>query len=161
MRKSFLAAVLFLLVSELAAQNRPSFSDLTRQFISVDAPVVALQHVRVIDGTGGPVTENQTIVIENGLIRSVGPDASAPVPSGGRVLDLSGRTVVPGLVGMPDHLHYATTGPMVAKPGAPTIWMLAAYTAPRLYLAKGGTTVRPAGTWEPDTELNLKRQIDS
>src|SRR5262245_6549517 len=161
MRKCFLAAFLLLLVSELAAQNRPVFSDLTRQFISVDAPAVALQHVRVIDGTGGPVTENQTIVIENGLIRSVGPDASASVPSGAKVMDLAGRTVLPGLVGMHDHLHYATTGPMVAKPGAPTIWMLAAFTAPRLYLANGVTSVRPAGTWEPDTEINLKRQIDS
>ena len=161
MHKSVLAAVLFLLASQLAAQNRPAFSDVTREFISVDAPVVALQHVRVIDGTGGPVTENQTIVIDNGLIRSVGPDASASVPSGARVMDLSGRTVVPGLVGMHDHLHYATTGPLLARPGAPTIWMLAAFTAPRLYLANGVTTVRPAGTWEPDTELNLKRQIDS
>jgi hypothetical protein len=72
MHKSILAAVPFLLASQLAAQNRPAFSDVTREFISVDAPVVALQHVRVTDGTGGPVTENQTIVIDNGLIRSVG-----------------------------------------------------------------------------------------
>src|SRR5262249_52730999 len=161
MHKSLLAAVFFLLASGLAAQNRPVFSDVTKQFISVDAPVVALQHVRVIDGTGGPVTENQTMVIENGLIRSVGPDASTTVPSGARVIDLTGRTILPGLVGMHDHLHYATMGPMVSNPGAPTIWMLAAFTAPRLYLANGVTTVRPAGTWEPDTELNLKRQIDS
>jgi imidazolonepropionase-like amidohydrolase len=161
MQKILLAALLSALAIGVAAQNRPAFSDITREFISVDAPVVALQHVRVIDGTGGPITQNQTIVIENGVIRSVGPDASAAVPSGAKTIDLTGRTVFPGLVGMHDHLHYATTGPMVTRPGAPTIWMLAAVTAPRLYLANGVTSVRPAGTWEPDTELNVKRQIDT
>jgi len=145
----------------LTAQTRPSLSDVTRQFVSVEAPVVALQHARVIDGTGGPVAENQTIVIENGLIRSLGPDASASVPSGARTMDLSGRTVFPGLVGMHDHLHYATIGPLMFRPGAPVIWMLAAFTAPRLFLANGVTTIRPTGTWEPDTEINLKRQIDA
>src|SRR4051794_32780256 len=126
MHKSLLMVVCLLLATGLAAQNRPVFSDITKQFVTVDAPVVALQHVRVIDGTGGPVTENQTIVIENGLIRSVGPDASASVPSGARIMDLTGRTILPGLVGMHDHLHYATTGPLLAGPGAPMIWMLAA-----------------------------------
>jgi imidazolonepropionase-like amidohydrolase len=158
---SLVALALISISIGLAAQARPGLSDVTRQFITVDAPVVVLQHARVIDGTGGPVTENQTIVIGDGLVRSVGPDASASVPTGARTMDLSGRTVFPGLVGMHDHLHYATIGPLILKPGAPVIWMLAAFTAPRLYLANGVTTVRPTGTWEPDTEINLKRQIDA
>jgi imidazolonepropionase-like amidohydrolase len=76
-------------------------------------------------------------------------------------MDLTGRTVIPGLIGMHDHMHYATIGPFLNKPGVPVIWMLAAVTAPRLYLANGVTSIRPAGTWEPDTEINLKRQIDA
>src|SRR6266404_4959040 len=104
------AAALFL-VGGAAAQQRPAFSDVTRQFISVDAPVVVLQHVRVIDGTGGPVAENQTIVIDNATIRSVGPDSSATIPAGAHVMDLTGRTLSPGLIDMHDHMHYATIGP--------------------------------------------------
>src|ERR1700740_1447563 len=95
------AALVF--VSGAAAQNRLAFSDVTRQFNAVDAPVVGLQHVRLIDGTGGPVTENQTIVIDNTTIRSVGPDSSASIPAGAHVMDLTGRTVIPGLIGMHDH----------------------------------------------------------
>jgi len=153
------AALVF--VSGAAAQNRPAFSDVTRQFITVDAPVVVLQHVRLIDGTGGPVTENQTIVIDNTTIRSVGPDSSASIPAGAHVMDLTGRTVIPGLIGMHDHTHYAITGPSVFKPGLPLIWAVPTPTTARLYLANGVTSVRPAGTWEPDTDINTKREIDA
>src|SRR6516164_5371029 len=51
-------------------------------FITVTAPVFALTHVRVIDGSGAPAKEDQTIVIENGKIQSVGPAPSAQVPTG-------------------------------------------------------------------------------
>src|SRR5258705_8033202 len=76
------------------------------QFVRPMAPVVALTHVRVIDGTGGPGKDDQTVVIESGRISALGAAAAVRVPAGASTLDLQGRTVIPGLVGMHDHLFY-------------------------------------------------------
>src|SRR5438309_9748288 len=76
------------------------------QFIRPMAPVVALAHVRVIDGTGRPGKDDQTIIIERGRISALGDPAAVKVPSGASMLDLHGRTIIPGLVGMHDHLFY-------------------------------------------------------
>src|SRR5947209_15907687 len=75
-----------------------------QQFIRVDAPVVALTHVRVIDGTGTPPRNDQTIIIADGKIQSIAPDAAAELPPNARILDLKDYTVLPGLVGMHDHM---------------------------------------------------------
>ena len=82
-------------------------------FVKLDAPLVALTNARVIDGTGGPARENQTIVItgrqhrgDRRLVR-----ASQP-PEGATVIDLTGKSVIPGLVMVHEHLYYPT-GPGV------------------------------------------------
>src|ERR1043165_6068373 len=77
-----------------------------QQFIRVQAPITALLHVRVIDGTGAAASEDQTVIISAGKISVVGPAASTQVPVGAKTLDLSGYTVMPGLVGMQDHLFF-------------------------------------------------------
>ncbi|HWS99776.1 MAG TPA: amidohydrolase family protein [Pyrinomonadaceae bacterium] len=125
-----------------------------QQFVRVDAPVVALQHVRVIDGTGAPPLEDQTIVISGGKVQSVAPSAGAKVPADARVLDLTGYTVLPGLVGMHNHMFFPMGGspPMYSNMGS---------SFPRLYLALGVTTVRTTGSVAPYTDLELKRLIDS
>ncbi len=122
-----------------------------RKFVKVDAPVVALTHVRVIDGTGAAVREDQTVVISRGKIEAVGDAASANVPKDAQVLDLQGDSVIPGLVGMHDHLVY---------PMGNGIFGEMAYSFPRLYLAGGVTTIRTTGALEPYTDLELKKQID-
>jgi imidazolonepropionase-like amidohydrolase len=66
--------------------------------------------VRVVDGTGSAPLQDQTIVIEAGKIRTVGPAASMNAPAGARVLDLRGKTVIPGLFGMHDHTFYPSGG---------------------------------------------------
>ncbi|MGA8866686.1 MAG: amidohydrolase family protein [Candidatus Sulfotelmatobacter sp.] len=122
-----------------------------RKFVKVDAPVVALTHVRVIDGTGAAVREDQTVVISRGKIEAVGDAASANVPKDAQVLDLQGDSVIPGLVGMHDHLVY---------PMGNGIFGEMAYSFPRLYLAGGVTTIRTTGALEPYADLELKKQID-
>ncbi|HTS66197.1 MAG TPA: hypothetical protein VMH28_29440 [Candidatus Acidoferrales bacterium] len=72
----------------LLAQSRLELG--VKPFTSVDAPVIALEHVRVIDGTGTPAVADETIVIDHGRIRAVGPAASTPAPSDAQVLDLRG-----------------------------------------------------------------------
>jgi len=125
-----------------------------QQFIRLEAPVIALSHVRVIDGTGAAPREDQTIVISNGKIQSVEPSASAKIPANAQTLDLNGYTVLPGLVGMHNHMFFPMGGspPMYSNMGS---------SFPRLYLALGVTTIRTAGSVAPYTDLEIKRLIDS
>src|SRR5690349_23376651 len=92
-----------LLPAALAAQSPASLPLSERQFVAVAEPVVALRHVKVVDGTGAAPATDQTIVIEKGRISWVGPSAGATVPASARVLDLAGHTVIPGMVGLHDH----------------------------------------------------------
>src|ERR1700674_3365469 len=149
------------LTVEMAAQEKSALSPLTKSFITVDSPVVALEHVRVIDGSGAAAVADQTMLIENGIIREIGPTATVSVPSGARVLDLTGRSVIPGLVGMHDHLFYPTATGQGPVEGAPALYGEMGFSFPRLYLAGGVTTIRTAGSIEPYTDLALKKLIDT
>jgi imidazolonepropionase-like amidohydrolase len=122
------------------------------EFIRVDAPVIALTHVRIIDGTGAAAVEDQTIVISNGKIQSIGSNIT--IPSDAKVLDLKGYTVLPGLVGMHNHMFF----PMG---GSPPMYSNMGTSFPRLYLALGVTTIRTTGSVAPYTDLEIKRLIDS
>jgi imidazolonepropionase-like amidohydrolase len=150
MRWTILAAALLLGPGGVAAQ-RPQLSQAARRFVTVDTPVVALTHVRVVDGTGAAPAMDQTIVIANGRIQQVGPAASVRPPAGALVMDLTGHTVIPGIVGMHDHTFYTTN--------ARSIQMNT--TGPVLYLASGVTTIRTTGSMSPYSELNLKRVIEN
>jgi imidazolonepropionase-like amidohydrolase len=126
-------------------------SPAVRAYVKVEAPIIALTHVRVIDGTGAAPRDDQTIVISGGKIQSVSA-ASATPPANAKVLDLSGHTVIPGLVGMHNHMFYPAGGGLFHEMG---------YSFPRLYLAGGVTTVRTGGSIEPQTDLELKKAIDA
>jgi len=161
MRKIFLGmALLGLCYVMVRAQEKSSFSQVTKSFISVDSPAVALEHVRVIDGTGAAAAADQTIVIENGRIREIGKSGSVSVPSGARILDLTGRSVIPGLVGMHDHLFYPAASGQTPVPGAPALYGEMGFSFPRLYLAGGVTSLRTTGSLETYTDLALKKLID-
>jgi hypothetical protein len=134
-------------------------------FISVDTTVFVLDHVRVIDGTGTPAKEDQAVTIANGKIQFIGPDASAQIPQGAQKLDRSGYTVIPGLVGMHNHLYYTDSYAVQVvdgKVGEPGLFVAEIpYTAPRLYLAAGVTTIRTTGSLEPYTDLKVKSRVDA
>ena len=123
-------------------------------FIRVEAPIVVLENVRVIDGTGAAPVESQAIIISNGKIDYVGSLAAVTIPAGAKRLDLTGYTVMPGLVGMHDHLFF----PMG---GNPPIYSTMGISFPRLYLALGVTTIRTTGSVAPYTDLEIKRRVDS
>jgi hypothetical protein len=151
MRRMFAGTfAMSLAAAPLSAQAATSLSESTRRFVSVDAPVVALTHVRVVDGTGARPAEDQTVIIQSGKITAVGPAASVRVPAGAQTLDLAGHTVIPGLVGLHDHTFYTTSARSIQI----------STSAPRLYLATGVTTIRTTGSMSPYAELNLKRAID-
>jgi imidazolonepropionase-like amidohydrolase len=131
-------------------------------YVRVASGHVALTHVRVIDGTGAPARADMTIVLDGARIAAVQP-ASAPIPAGATVIDLTGRSVLPGLVGMHDHMYYIGRPDLDAQGHSepPLVVPQMTFTSPRLYLAGGVTTLRTTGSVEPYTDLNLKQQIDA
>jgi imidazolonepropionase-like amidohydrolase len=129
-----------------------------KSYVIEDSPILVLMHVRVIDGTGAAPVEDQRIDIEGGKISRVqSAKVKGALPANAKVLDLSGKTVIPGLVGMHEHLFY--TGPDRGKDGLP-FWVEMIDSGPRLYLAGGVTTARTTGSMEPYTDLSLKKLID-
>lgn len=120
--------------------------------VAVNAPVVALTHAKVLDGTGSAARTDQTVVIADGRITAVGPSASVRPPAGARVLDLTGHTVIPGLVGLHDHSYYTGGNGRAAQ---------LSFSGPRLYLGSGVTTIRTTGARAPYEELNLKHEIEA
>ena len=131
---------------ELLKDDRTTYSNYVKEYISVDERSVALVRVNVIDGTGGPASFNQTVLIEAGVIAEIGSADSVKVPSDARIIDLEGRTLIPGIVGTHNHLH---------MPGIPMM----EFTAPRMYLASGVTTIQTTGSAAPYLERNLARSI--
>ena len=67
-----------------------------------------LRNLRLIDGTGAPAREGAALLIEGATIVHAGPVAAgdAPSPAEAEILDLGGRTVIPGLVEAHIHLSY-------------------------------------------------------
>jgi imidazolonepropionase-like amidohydrolase len=154
MRKSAIAILCLLFLPVLSkSQTKGKFSPEVRAFVKEDAPVVALAHVRVMDGTGAAARADQTVVIAEGKIAALGDAAATKIPEGAKVLDLAGYTVIPGLVGMHDHMYYPA-------PGRPPLYPEHAASFPRLYLAGGVTSIRTTGSVETYTDLELKRAID-
>jgi hypothetical protein len=151
-----------LLMAASAVAQTPQANE-AAEFVSVSAPAFVLEHVRVIDGTGGAAKEDQAVVIANGKIQAIGPSAAVQIPQGATSLDRTGYTVIPGLVGMHDHLFY-TDSITVQRAGGREPGLLAAelsYTGPRLYLAGGVTTMRTTGSVEPYTDLKVKNRIEA
>ena len=68
--------------------------------------VTALTNVRIIDGTTGPAVERGTILISSGRITAAG--ASVQIPAGATRVDLTGKTVMPGMVNAHGHVHHTS-----------------------------------------------------
>src|SRR5262249_49569848 len=66
------------------------------------APVV-LEGARLIDGTGGPPRDNAALVVEGDKITAVGVAGKLARPKGARVIDVHGRTIMPGLISAHSH----------------------------------------------------------
>jgi imidazolonepropionase-like amidohydrolase len=131
---------------------QPQPQQLPKDFIRVQSPVISLEHVRVIDGTGAPAQADQTIVISGGKITAIGKAGAVAVPPDANRMDMTGYSALPGLVGMHDHLFY---------PGGGGLYHDMPFSFPRLYLALGVTTIRTTGSMEPYTDLELKKNIDA
>jgi enamidase len=146
-----LAGTLALLAPAPGQAQRPALGAGVRPYVKVDTSVVALTHARVIDGTGAPARANQTLIIRDGAIAALGDDGKVAVPPGALVLDLTGKSVIPGLVQVHEHLFYPT---------GPGVYGNLAESFTRLYLAGGVTSMRTGGNMNGFGELAIKQAIE-
>lgn len=139
--------------SPLAAQRAEGYATTVRPFITVDAPRVVIEGVRLVDGTGAPPRDDMRITIVDDRIVSVGP-AEGPVPDGEdtEVVDGAGKTLTPGWVMVHEHMFY---------PSGERRYNTNEVSFPPLYLAGGTTTIRTGGSMDPYTDLRIRQRIET
>jgi enamidase len=145
-------ALVGMLAPVAARCQRPTLAAGVRAYVAVDTPIVALTHARVIDGTGAPARADQTLILRDGVIAAMGDAASVPIPATAQVLDLTGKSVIPGLVMVHEHLFYPT---------GPGVYANLAESFTRLYLAGGVTSMRTGGDMNGYGDIGIKRDIDA
>src|SRR6266576_445553 len=146
------ASVALVVASPALHAQRPTLSAAVRSYVAVDTPIIALTHARVIDGTGAPARDDQTLIIRDGRIAALGASRSVTVPAGAMVIDLTGKTVIPGLVMVHEHLFYPT---------GPGIYANLEESFTRLYLAGGVTSMRTGGNLNGFGDFGIKHDIDA
>ncbi|HTL09164.1 MAG TPA: amidohydrolase family protein [Chitinophagaceae bacterium] len=149
------AILLFLVVICIPWQRVESqvLSAAVQPFVSLPAGSIAITDVTVIDGLGTAARPHQTVLLQADRIVQVGNAKDIVPPAGATVIDGRGKTLIPGLVMLHEHMYY--TSPLEAFFHITEM----AYSFPRLYLAAGVTTLRTAGSIEPQTDLAIKRMI--
>lgn len=111
-----------------------------------------LHNATLIDGTGADPRPRTSVLLEKGLIRQVGPAENITPPRDGRVIDLNGLTLMPGLTDA--HVHLGSVG-VNAVSGSPgdddnlTTYAIRVVENIEIALQEGFTTVRDAGGLDP------------
>ena len=120
------------------------------QFISYPQGNIAITNVNLVDGTGSLIKRNQTVIIAGEKIQAVADAKNINLAENIKTIDGSGKTLIPGLVMMHEHMFY---------PMGRANYTEMLYSFPRLYLAGGATTIRTAGTTAPYAELKLRDNV--
>ena len=127
--------------------------------------VTAIKAGKLLDPETGTITNNQIILIEGQTIKAIGPDIK--IPDGARTIDLSNRTVLPGLFDA--HTHLCMTTRRIKHAGNYFFTTLSdsnAYRAiqgvanARSMLETGFTTIRDVGNSGNYVDADLRRSID-
>lgn len=146
-------SALFAVCSTALAERPESFHDDLQPFIVHQDPMILVDNVRLVDGTGQPAIEHAAVLIQNGRIAVIGR-AGEVVADGAVAIDGTGHTLIPGFVMMHEHLMYLN--PTGALPAYTTEHL----PMPPLYLAAGTTTMRTTGTMNASDDLQVKKMID-
>ncbi|VAW42078.1 hypothetical protein MNBD_GAMMA01-134, partial [hydrothermal vent metagenome] len=116
------------------------------KYVKYNSKIIALTNATVFDGNGSSVKKNQTLVIVNGYFQSIGQDSGINIPENATIINLEGKTIIPGIVGVHNHLHIPHF-PFIGK------------EASKLYLASGVTTIQTCGSASPQKEIELSEKI--
>jgi imidazolonepropionase-like amidohydrolase len=124
-------------------------------------PVTVIRAGRFIDTETGRVLARQTIVIQAGRVVSVGPQTAAP-PADATVIDLSGYTVLPGLIDMHTHLtiDHDAKDPLAELQHTAAVEAFKSLPHARAVLLAGFTTVRDLGPYRALVDVALRDAID-
>jgi len=115
-----------------------------------------IRGARVIDGTGAPPRDDMTLVIDGDHFSLVGPGLRAKMPDGTRVVDYTGKTIIPGLVS--DHGHIGQVDG--TQGGAPSLYTREnALRQLRQWRAYGVTTVTSLGLNDPAVFYPLRADL--
>jgi len=147
MKKTTCLLLASLLCASAFAQMPPGD---TERYTLFHAPVTLLRNAQLFDGSGSPPREKMSVLIRDGRIADVKPDAELKAPAGALVKDLAGGALMPGFVLLHEHLFYPT------ERGSYGAFF---QSFPLLYLAGGVTTMRTAGSMSPYADLNTGKDI--
>src|SRR5688500_353116 len=73
----------------------------------IPSTFMAFTGARIIDGSGAPPVENGVLLVENGRVSAVGSRNAVAIPEGAAVTDLSGKTIIPGIINAHGHVGNA------------------------------------------------------
>jgi imidazolonepropionase-like amidohydrolase len=136
--------------------SQVNFSAETKKYIDYNDPVIVFKNALLIDGKGSPAKPHQTVIIRNGQIDWIGDDTKAVAPQDGKIIDLGGKALMPGLVMMHEHMYISAFSVDPFYLNARQLPL----TFPRLYFAAGATTIRTTGSIEPYSDIRIKKDID-
>ena len=127
-----LAPVMMWAALASAAQPTPPTGDAA--FIAYGQPVLLIDHVQIVDGTGAAPQLDMALLVRNGRIAALGRSGRVRAPAGAEVIDGRGKTLLPGFVMVHEHMFYPSPrgGEYNEYP----------HSFSRLYLAGGTTTMR-------------------
>lgn len=155
MKKILLSIILFYFFTA-PAFSQIKFSDETKKYIEYNDSIIVFKNGLLVDGKGNAAKPHQTVIISSGKINWIGDDAKAVTPKGASIIDLNGKTIMPGLVMLHEHLY-------ISAPDISTRYLhlkQLPFSFPRLYLAAGATTIRTCGSVEPYSDIRIKKDID-
>ena len=125
-------------------------------------PVIAIKAGHVVDVENGRVLEKQIILLGGKKIAAIGSDLR--IPSGAKIMDLSGKTVLPGLIDCHTHLadgaHDAGGGPTSQLKKTASQVVLVSVPNARVALESGFTTVRDVGVYRALNDIALRDAIN-
>lgn len=114
-----------------------------------------ITHARLVDGVNPVPLLDQDILISEGKIAAIGATGSIEIQPGIPTLDAGGKTVMPGLIMVHEHLFYGDHGAAVPHYAADTVSLSA------LYLSHGVTSIRTAGSMNITDDIQIKKLIQS
>jgi imidazolonepropionase-like amidohydrolase len=154
-RSLFCSTMVFVVATcgEALAERPEDFHDDVKAVILHADPVILIDNVRIVDGTGAPATVNASLLIESGRIAAIGKAGKIRNSKALRI-DAEGKTLLPGFVMMHEHLVY------LDPTGSPPAYTSEHLPMPPLYLAAGTTTMRTTGTINASDDLQVKQLID-